>query len=125
MLIEIKDVRQFEDDDFRRWFTDEFFDLIIWYNKDGGITGFQLCYDKPQIERALTWRPNQGFSHTKIDDGETPGQAKMTPILVADGQFSKKSIAEMFISESRQIDQKVAHFVYEKILAYPGGLSGS
>lgn len=125
MLIEIKDVKQHEDDDFRRWFTDEFFDLIVWYNPKNRVTGFQLCYDKDQKERALTWRVSSGFSHTKIDDGETPGQAKMTPILMADGHFSKKSVAERFMSNSREIDQKVAHFVYKKLLDYPGSFTGS
>jgi len=118
MLVEIKDVRQIENDDYRRWFTDDFFDLIVWYSDQGGVTGFQLCYDKAHMERALTWRRNRGFSHTKIDDGENPGQAKMTPILVADGLFSKQEIARRFERESRQIDPKVARFVFKKIMEY-------
>ncbi len=42
MIVEKKDARQIENEGFRRWFTDDFFDLIVWYeNKE--ITGFQLC----------------------------------------------------------------------------------
>ena len=71
-----------------RWFASTFLDLIVWYDKDMAITGFQLCYDKGREEKALTWRRDSGYSHNKIDDGE--GRAyrqKMTPILVADGVF--------------------------------------
>ena len=37
----------------RRWIADEYFDLIVWYEDDQTIHGFQLCYDKPGRERAL------------------------------------------------------------------------
>ena len=114
MLVEHKDVRQIENEGFRRWFTDDFFDLIVWYEEDK-IIGFQLCYDKSKHERALTWRSGYGFSHNRIDDGELPGHSKMTPILVEDGDFSKETIAAKFRSESRDIDRGIADFIYEKI----------
>jgi hypothetical protein len=121
MLHEISDVRQVENDDFRRWFMDEFFDLIVWYDKRNRITGFQLCYDKIRNEHALTWRSGRGFIHTRIDDGERPGSSKMSPILVADGAFDKMSIAEHFKRESGQIDPEIAAFVFEKVMSYPEG----
>ena len=91
MLSEINDVKQIENEGYRRWFSDNYFDLIIWYG-DEKIIGFQLCYDKQGSERSLTWIKNRGFSHNKIDDGEKPGHTKMTPILVADGVFDKEKI---------------------------------
>ena len=118
MLLEIRDVRQFEDDDFRRWFMDEFFDLIVWYDERNRITGFQLCYDKDRRERALTWRSNRGYSHTGVDDGERPGSSKMSPILAADGVFDSASVAERFKKESERIDPAVVAFVYEKVTQY-------
>ena len=45
----------------RRWLSDDFFDLVIWYRPDDTIYGFQLCYDKPSWERALTWMSDRGF----------------------------------------------------------------
>ncbi len=30
----------------RRWLVDDCFDLIVWDDSQGGIHGFQLCYDK-------------------------------------------------------------------------------
>jgi hypothetical protein len=43
--------------------ADDYFDLIVWYEPDGGVHGFQLCYDKPGRERALTWTLVDGFRH--------------------------------------------------------------
>ena len=74
----------------------------------------------PSKERALTWRLKHGYSHTRIDDGERPGQTKMTPILVADGVFEKREIAERFKHESKEIEPDVSSFVYTKVLEYPG-----
>ena len=74
MIHEVKRTRQVPGEGFRRWFTDSDFDLIVWYegqDEDGPIAGFQLCYDKQGAERALTWRRATGFSHEKVDDGET------------------------------------------------------
>ena len=76
-----------EHDHDRRWIADEYFDLIVWYEAAGAIHGFQLCYDKPGRERALTWTRERGFSHTAIDSGESRPTANRTPILVPDGVF--------------------------------------
>lgn len=120
MLYEVKNVRQHKNEGLRRWFTDKDFDLIIWYDYNNkNIDGFQLCYDKNNYERALTWiRADNIFFHNKIDDGEIPGTVKQTPILVADGLFDKNKIAEEFKVKSNEIDKKIAKFVYKKILEY-------
>jgi hypothetical protein len=119
MLSEIQDPRQIENEGLRRWFTDEYFDLIVWYEKDGTeVTGFQLCYDRGYKERALTWRRGEGFNHERIDDGELPGRMKMTPVLVPDGVFDHTSIAERFRRSSGQIDPEIQEFVYEKVIHY-------
>jgi hypothetical protein len=118
MLAEIKNTRQIEDEGFRRWFTDSYFDLIVWYDEKGGIDGFQLCYDKVNKERALTWRQNKGYVHEKVDDGEGPGHVKMTPILMPDGAFSKDSIPRRFDRDSKEIDADIAEFVIKRILSF-------
>lgn len=118
MLSEIKDVRQIPKDGFRRWFTDNFFDLIVWYDNDR-LEGFQLCYDKGNKERALTWRTACGYAHNRIDDGERPFANKMTPILVADGAFQKDLIAESFKAAAVRIDEEIASLVYDKLKGCP------
>jgi hypothetical protein len=120
MLTEIRNARQIEGEGFRRWFTDDYFDLIVWYAEDRTLVGFQLCYDKQNRERALTWTREHGFQHNRIDSGETPGHAKMTPVIIADGEFSKNPVAEQFKRASGEIQPAIARFVYETVKKFPG-----
>ena len=121
MLAEFQNVRQIPREGHRRWFTDNNFDLIVWYDDESRLTGFQLCYDKTGHERALTWTVAHGFQHNKIDAGEIPGHTKMTPVIVADGEFNAGPIAELFRRESSAIDPAVSRFVYSAVRGYPRG----
>ena len=69
MLREITPSRQPAGDPRRRWFASARCDLIVWLRDDGGIDGFQFCYDKETSEHALTWFDDKGFSHMRVDDG--------------------------------------------------------
>ena len=73
MLAEIRNARQIAGEDFRRWFTDEEFDLIVWYGDDRSLVGFQLCYDKQDRERALTWTSTTASSTTGSTPAKSPG----------------------------------------------------
>jgi hypothetical protein len=119
MLIELSNPRQIPGEGRRRWFMDDYFDLIVWYADDGTLTGFQLCYDKRVKERALTWTRDGGYRHNRIDDGETPGHPKMSPVIVADGTFDRAPVAERFRAASAGIDPAVASFVYDTVLRHP------
>jgi hypothetical protein len=121
MLSEIRNPRQVPGEGFRRWFTDEYFDLIVWYDAARRLIGFQLCYDKDDHERALTWTAVSGFQHNRIDDGEIPGHSKMTPIIVADGSFNARPVAERFREASAAIEPGIAAFVSETLETYPSG----
>jgi hypothetical protein len=123
MLSELLNVRQFKNEGHRRWFSDNYFDLIVWYDDaKAAIAGFQLCYDRTGRERAVTWRKERGFSHNCIDEGEgiSVQLSKMSPILASDGEFSKEAVGEKFKAASSRIDAEIADFVYAKISAYPG-----
>ncbi len=120
MLQECEHVRQIDDETPRRWFNDDYFDLIIWCDDADDITGFQLCYDVSRQSHAIHWRLEAGFAHYRVDDGESrPGKIKSTPILMKDGLFDAVRIAERFRQESREIDQRIAQFVYATLLKYP------
>ncbi len=129
MLEEIHGARQIPKEGFRRWFTDEYFDLIVWYEDAKSpvtaLKGFQLCYDKSGKERALTWTREHGFQHNRIDSGEVPGHAKMSPVIIADGEFRADAIAELFRREAALIDQHLVRFVHAKVKAYPGNSGNS
>ena len=122
MLREIAEVRQIEGEPLRRWFTDEHFDLVIWTGADHDIVAFQLCYDKANSERALTWRADSGFSHNAVDSGEDrAGRYKAAPILTADSAFDAGTVAAKFLGHSGALDSRSCDFIYLKLLGYPNG----
>ena len=88
MLTEYKDVRQRDGEGYRRWFTDQYFDVIVWYDSEGGsMTGFQVCYDKGKSERAFTWKLERSLvqSHRFVANGPVEiGTSKMTSMLKGD-----------------------------------------
>jgi hypothetical protein len=127
VLAEYESVRQIRGEGHRRWFADEYFDLIVWSDRPGTdrshITGFQLCYDRSGYERALTWTRDHGYSHEKVDTGESgPGGLKSTPILVADGFFDGAQVAMRFREASKGIDPDIADLVLDKLAECPGTL---
>lgn len=115
MLYELSDVRQIAGEGFRRWFRDDDFDLIVWYDDDGAIAGFQLCYGKQDYERALTWRQGDLYAHHGVDDGDGVRPMKGTPILVADGVFAKDMVRPAFEKAALKLDPDLARFVAERL----------
>lgn len=117
MLAEIHPVRQLPGEGYRRWFTDEDLDLIVWYESEEQqeIQGFQLCYDKQVREHALTWRPDGGFTHHRVDAGESPYSAKMSPTLQVDGNIDFRKISSLFVSHAKEIDAALVSFVADKL----------
>src|ERR1700681_640797 len=115
MLREINPVRQHKNDLNRRWFEDDFFDLIVWYDQLQEICGFQLCYQKSRNEHALTWLVGRGFAHHRIDVGEQSVWETKAPVLIADGPFPSQHIIEEFLKRSNAIDPKVVRYVVQKI----------
>ncbi|MEM5948467.1 hypothetical protein WKV44_07905 [Spirochaetia bacterium 38H-sp] len=122
MLREIKNVKQ-NPGEYRRWFSDDYFDLIVWYAEDKKtITGFQLCYDKPGKERAFTWKSPDSYLHTAVDAGEEPLSAKMSPILVADGSFDMLDVLQRFNKAGKALEPVIFNIVIEKIKTCPANL---
>jgi len=120
MLQEIPNVRQIPGEDRRRWFASDDMDLTVWFDDRDRVTGLELCYDKGKRERAVRWRRGAGFLHERVDNGEgRPGRYKGTPILLPDGALDAKKLSRLFRENSRDMDERVAGFVYRKLLAYP------
>jgi len=116
-----KYVKQVPGEPHKRWFEDDYFDLLVWENELGQIVEFQLYYDKLHIQRSIIWKKQFGYTHSKIDDGENkPGKYKATPILVDDGVFNSEAITERFKNQSKEIDRKVSTFVFNKLRDYNG-----
>jgi hypothetical protein len=107
--------RQIPGEPPRRWIYDDYFDLIVWGESGVGPLGFQLCYDKPGREHALTWTAKGGFSHAAIDGGEASPFSNSTPILVADGHFPAETVRRQFLWRSAEMDPQIRDMVLEKI----------
>lgn len=119
MLKEHKRVRQIQGEPRRRWFEDEYFDLIVWLEPGDALWGFQLCYDRDRKPRALTWTAANGYKHSGVDDGEHVGGAwKGSPVLVEDGLFDAPSISRKFEKAAAEMPHALAAFVLEKVRAY-------
>ena len=95
--------------------SDDYLDLIVWYERSNAIRGFQLCYGKPQQERALTWLKNRGFTHTQIDSGEENPEANRTPILLPDGSFPTEQVTREFGQRSEQLPKSLRNFVLTRL----------
>jgi hypothetical protein len=108
-------IRSIANDWDRRWISDEYFDLIVWYESEFEIYGFQLCYDKPGNERALTWTRQRGFQHSAIDCGESKPTANRTPILVPDESFPAERVRTEFIARSKLLSTDLRALVLAKI----------
>ncbi|MES2923835.1 MAG: hypothetical protein V4819_19935 [Verrucomicrobiota bacterium] len=106
----------------RRWFSDEYFDLIVWYESEDQIHGFQLCYDKTGRERALTWSRGRGFQHTAVDSGESMPTANRTPVLVADGAFPFEQVRREFTTRSSLLAAEIRELVLVHVRDYENSL---
>jgi hypothetical protein len=116
MMKEYDHVRQITGEPVRRWFYDDYFDLIVWFKPDGSTFGFELCYDKNGNEKSLRWRASGTFLHSNIDDGESrPFRQKSSPILVKDGQFDSIGIGEKFINASEALPETIRSLILKAI----------
>jgi hypothetical protein len=72
------------------------------------------------LEHALTWRPDGGFSHKTVDNGDhVGGKYKATPILLAEGPFPANRVADRFADECRGMPAEIADFVMLKLRQHP------
>ena len=118
-MIEVRDVRQGPGDYRRRWFTDDNFDLMVWYHADGTVHGFEFSYDKPGYEKALRWFDNSGLSHHAVDTGEQNPAYNRSPILSAsDGRTEMKRVLENFRKTVSGLPDGLSEFVQKKLAEY-------
>lgn len=124
MLREIPSTRQNSNHRKKRWFTNSDMDLFIWFHQQAPVR-FQLSYNKPNNEHAITWDIDSGFCHDSVDSGEQfmHFKYKMTPILVSDGPFDAATVARNFLRASDNIEESLADFIYARLLEYPGQLA--
>ncbi|HEV8586968.1 MAG TPA: hypothetical protein VGT02_18560 [Methylomirabilota bacterium] len=117
MLMEVG-TRQPSRESARRWFSDDEFDLVVWFS-GAAIVGFELCYDKPGLERAVTWNEAAGYGHFRVDSGEPSPLKNLTPILARDGVFPKDRVVAGFLAAAAHVEPALRAFVAARREAYP------
>jgi hypothetical protein len=126
MLSEYRDVRQREGEGFRRWFSDPYFDVIVWYEREGGaITGYQVCYDKGQVERAFTKKREEGLvqSHRYVANGPVEiGSNKMTSILKGDASAVDSKVLARLRDAAGDLDGNLVDLILADVEAYNSSL---
>ena len=105
----------------RRWFANEEFDLFVWFDDLGAVRKFELCYDRADVERALTWSPTRGYRHWRVDTGEATGlNYDMTPILVPDDtEFPKDRVTAAFAEAANALEPTIRSFVVQRLQEVP------
>lgn len=118
MLREFTHLEPAADQLFRRWLGDEYFDLYLWYDSTHKLMGWQLCYGKPNAERAITWRAGHlQMQHEAIDDGESsPGRLKKSPVLHPDGPVDCREVAARFGSAIVGIEDADVRMVQRQLM---------
>jgi hypothetical protein len=121
MLEEFQSVRQHPGDRRRRWFCDNYFDLVVWYEPTEEIFGFQLSYDRLGKPRAFTWRRPYGMAHEAVDDGDDPLlKYKQTPILVPDGAPDMGPLIRRFTDAAAGLPDDIRELVLDKLSGFGG-----
>jgi len=115
MLREITSVRQDEPNFARRWFQDDYFDLFVWLAPNGSVSAFQLGYDRARHERVLSWSSARGFSHNRVDAGETWPMQNMTPLLVPGDSCPIRAVFREFDRRSASLHGTVRGFMLRKL----------
>lgn len=94
------------------WYCDDDWDLVVWVNADQSPRGFQICYDRDEEEKALTFA-NGEFSHELVDDGMDSPNTNHSPTLENKVPFNAKKILKEFESKSEFVEK--IYFEYIKV----------
>jgi len=113
MLKEYKTVSQ-EKTGWRRLFSDENFDLYIWYDQPQGlIIGLQLV-ELSGVEslRALTWEQGRPSYYAGV---AVEGPYNPSPILVINGAFQNDLIFRRFCAADADLPSDIRQLVHRVI----------
>lgn len=119
MLFEIRNVEQVAGEPPRRWFFSHEQDLLVWFGDDSTPVAFQLAYGKYCDEHAIRWKAGRGFTHHRVDDGESGALTSDAPILVADGVFDAMRVLKRFKELSAEVPREIAEFVAARLREHP------
>ncbi len=116
-MYRILNVRQTPGDDFKVWFTDDYWDLFIWVDRKKTVSAFQLSYDKSGSEKIIKWQRGGEVYAMTVSSGDENLSANRTPIMVRSTGFNKKQVVEKFLQDSKRVPRPIAGFIKSKLMA--------
>jgi hypothetical protein len=117
MLREIGNIKQYPGQFFRRWFSDEMLDLFVWYDTDGRIAGFQLCFDKDGRERALTYSDENGYTLNEVEADGSAWDMSSPVLAVPDTEFPRVRLLAQLGERGELLDTHLREYLSEKLEA--------
>jgi hypothetical protein len=115
MLREVSHVSADSDDGLRRCFADEQLHLLVWYEADKSICGFELTYENASGPRVLRWLPGPGFSHAVVEDRESHRFLHASAVLVECREAVSADLPDRFRAAAGLIPQVEREFVEAKL----------
>ena len=103
-----------------RWFQSDYFDVYLWYNGEGVLDRFELCYDRYGDEHALTWeRGSHHLAHNAVGGGERFFGHGSAAILETAKRRPPENLAECFRAASEMLPDEVRESVLQIIANAP------
>jgi hypothetical protein len=110
-------IQRFHNDLDKSYSADDYLDLVVWYEFSGEVHGYQLCYDRFDAPRAITWTRERGFSHCFVDGSRGRGFG-MSPVLESCKAFAWRMVLREFMERSVNLDPAIRHMVQEQIVRH-------
>lgn len=86
------------------WYCDDDWDLVVWVNDDQSPRGFQICYDRDNEEKALTFAHGE-FSHELVDEGNDEPHTNHSPTLDHEVPLNAKKMLKEFEAKSEFMEK--------------------
>ena len=118
MLRQVKDVSQKPGEPTRCWFSSPRMDLFVWIGENEEVLSYQLTYDKPDAEKALSWKKGTGFSHFCVDEDLRPGCHPSSPLLKRDEKNDAFKVVALFHKNSGYLQPCLKQFIISSIKNY-------
>ena len=109
-LREWKDIHQRPGEDRRRCFTNETFELFLFYGPDGAVRDVHLLYLlEGSSLHALLWSPDRGYAHHSVDAGERDGYTHNMgrSFSGAEVDFDKAAVLDRFTRAAGGLEPEV------------------
>jgi hypothetical protein len=115
MLREVSHVSRLPKEGPRRCFADERMHLLVWYEDDERVHGFELTYESAKGPRALRWLPDGGFLHARVEDDALHRFLDASAILVSCDDTVSADLPERFRAAAAEVPQTERDFVGAKL----------